>query len=233
MGSTEFYQDGVLFSNCVCRRGQRERWKNILTGKKCFPANWLLDLRSGRKARGAGYKTKLYSSLNQETQNGATPSAGPCVVLEMKGHFCSHQAFRLNSVFAGQTVKMGVSRKSATKRQRGRQEWSWIRPQLERSLEHDRRAQRWRPGLTAGGHSFPVMWPWTITERVLVGFPTDVSNNTYVTGLLWDWMWRMNMKRSWELAFQGMWCLLTPVRPAQTHTPRESGSRDFCLLLWN
>lgn len=80
---------------------------------------------------------------------------------------------------------------------------------------------------------FPVMWPWMITEPVLIGFLTEVSSNTYVTGLLWDWRWQMNRKPSRELAFQGMRHLLTPVRPAQTHTPRESGSRDFCLLLWN
>lgn len=170
-------------------------------------------------------------SLNQKTQNGSHSLQGPCVVLEMKGPFCSHQAFHLlDSLFTGQTVKTGVSCKSATKRQRGREEWSWIRPPLERSVD-DRRARK--PGLTSGGHSFPVMWPWMITEPVLIGFLTEVSNNTYVTGLLWDWRWQMNMKPSWELAFQGMRYLLTPVGPAQTHTPRESGSRDFCLLLWN
>lgn len=59
MGSTEFYQDRVLFSNSVCKRGRRERWKDILNGKRCFPTKWLLDLRSGRKARSEGYKTKL------------------------------------------------------------------------------------------------------------------------------------------------------------------------------
>lgn len=177
MSSTEFYQDRVLFSNSVCRRGRRERWKDILTGKRCFPTKWLLDPRSGRKARGEGYKTKLYC-LNPKTQNRCHSLPGPCVVLEMKGAFCCHQAFHLNSFFTGQTVKTGVSRKSVTTRQGGREEWSWIRPQLERSVEHNGRAQGWKAGLTSGGHSFPVMWPWMITGLVLTGFLTEVSNNT-------------------------------------------------------
>lgn len=229
MGSTEFYQDWVLFSNSVCRRGRRESWKDILTGKGCFPMKWLLDLRSGRKARSEGYKIKRYTSLNQKTQNGCHSLPGPCVVLAMKGSFCSHQAFHLlNSLFTGQTVKMGVSCKSATKRQRGREECSWIRPQLDRSVD-DRRARK--PGLTSGGHSFPVMWPWMMTDPVLIGFLTEVSSSTYVTGLLWDWRWQMNMKPSWELAFQGMWYVNSCRSCPNPHTKRIWKQRLLPLAL--
>ena len=155
MGSTEFYQDLVLFSKSVCGRGWRERWKDILIGKQCFRTKSYILAREVAEKKGVRLEEQTAQFKAGSTEQVPLPAGGE----EPRPSLLPPGTPSPNRWFTGETVKMWVSCSSATKRQRRKEARSNMRPQLERSGGGGRRALKWRPGLTSSGHQVPVTWP--------------------------------------------------------------------------